>query len=119
MRIRRNDKDNDWQFGNSQADFLIDCNAAVAQNIKTKLQEWKYNFFANKLAGVDYRRFLGQRGQRQLLDEAIKDVILSVDEVLALTKYESLLSDRELALSFAVFSIFSQREQQIQLKVEL
>lgn len=119
MRIHKNDNNNDWQFGHSQADFLVDCNAAVAQNIKTKLQEWKYNFFGNRSAGIDYKRFLGQRGQRRLLDDAIKDVILSIDEVLALTKYESLLNDRELALNFAIFSIFSQREQQVQFKVEL
>lgn len=44
MRIHRNTVDNDWQFGHSQADFLVDCHAGVIQNIKTKLQEWKYNF---------------------------------------------------------------------------
>lgn len=117
MRIHRNTVDNDWQFGHSQADFLVDCHAGVIQNIKTKLQEWKYNFFGNLQAGIDYRTRLGKRGQRQNLDTDIKDIITSPDEVLALTKYESFVNDRELTANFSIYDMYSQEETTDTIKI--
>lgn len=109
MRIRRNDKNNDWCFGYSQTDFFVDNNLGVAQNIKTKFQEWKNDFFANLQAGIDWRTRLGKRNQRKLLDEDVQNLITSIDEVLSLTKYETYLNDREYRIEFECYTIYSQQ----------
>lgn len=119
MKIHKNNSNNDWCFGNSQADFLIDNNLGVAQNIKTKLQEWKYNFFANLEAGINYRLRLGKRGERQNLDFDIQTIIASVEEVVSITKYESLVNDRVLNVNFSVYTIYSEYPIDMSVEVKL
>lgn len=119
MRIRRNDSNNDWCFGHSQADFMIDNNLGVAQNIKTKLQEWKNDFFANLQAGIDYRTRLGNRKQKELLNTDIKTIITNVDEVIALTEYNSYLSDREITVNFSCITIYSQQHLTLSVSIEV
>ena len=118
MRIRRNDSNNDWCFGSSQADFLVDNNLGVAQNIKTKLQEWKNDFFGNLQAGIDWRVRLGLKGQRKELDADIKKVITSIKEVMALTKYESYYNDREYTVTLECYTIYSELPLTIQTTIE-
>ena len=108
MRIRKNDKNNDWNFGHAEIDFLTDNSLAVAQNIKTRLQEWKYDFFANFTGGVDYRTYLGYKGQRNTLDNAIKTVITETVGVISLETYEGFLDDRDYRVEFSYYDVYSQ-----------
>ena len=107
MRIHKNDNFNDWNFGHSSADILTDNSLAVAQNIKTRLQEWKYNFFANMTAGIDYRTRLGQKGQKEALDNDIKEIISNTEGVLSLETYEGYLNDRTYTVHFSYYDMYS------------
>lgn len=107
IKIRKNDENNDWVFGHSQADYLVDNNLAAQQDIKTKIQEWKNDFFANLQAGIDYRTRAGQRGQKDALDNDLKQIIIQRPYVLALTKFESLTYDRDYSADFEVYTVFS------------
>ena len=107
MRIRKNDKDGDWVFGNSGTTFYVDNKLAVAQKIKTRLLEWVGDCFFNQPAGIDYRVRMGQRGQRALLDEDIRRVITETEEVILLSAYSSSLYDRSLVVDFSVYHIYS------------
>ena len=118
MRIRCNDINNDWRFGHSETDFFVDNNQAVAQDLKTKILEWKNDFFANLEAGIDWRNRLGQRGQKDLLDEDIQKIITNSDEVIALTQYRSSLIDRQCDIEFECYTLFSERAISIALSIE-
>ena len=107
MRIRKNDKDGDWVFGNSSATLYVDNGLAVAQKIKTRLLEWVDDCFFNRSAGIDYRVRMGQRGQRALLDEDIRRIIVETEEVVLLSEYNSSLYDRSLIVNFSVYHIYS------------
>lgn len=119
MRIRRNDFNNDWCFGHSEADIIKDNNIGVAQNIKTKLQEWKYNFFANFEAGIDWRTRLGEHKQKNLLEQDIINIIYSIEEVLEIFNFESLIDDRQLSISFECYTIYSQQPTLIEVSIEV
>lgn len=107
MRIRKNDSNNDWLYGHSESDILTDNSIAVAQNIKTRIQEWKYNFFANMTAGIDYRTRLGYKNQKDALDNEIKDIIINTDGVISLETFESYVDDREYTINFTYYDQFS------------
>lgn len=107
MRIRKNDKNGDWVFGNSNTTYYIDNELAVAQKIKTRLLEWFDDCFFNRQAGIDYRVRMGQRGQRALLDEDIRRIIAETEEVILLSEYSSSLYDRDLIVNFSVYHIYS------------
>ena len=119
MKIRKNDKNNDWCFGNSQADFLINNNNAVAQDLKTKLQEWQNDFFANLKAGIDWQTRLGYRKQKTLLDKDIKAIITNNESVLILSSFTSNVRDREYFLSFSVYTIYSELPITIEINIEV
>jgi len=119
MKIRKNDRNNDWCFGNSQADFLIDNNNAIAQDLKTKLQEWKFDFFANLQSGIDWRTRLGYRNQKTLLDRDIKTIITNNENVLILSSYSSEVKDRSFFLSFSVYTIYSELPITIEINIEV
>lgn len=118
MKIRKNDVNNDWCFGNSQADFYIDNNNAVAQDLKTKIQEWKNDFFANLQAGIDWRTRLGYRKQKTSLDKDIKAIITNNENVLILSSYRSEIKEREFTLSFSVYTLYSSQPITIETKIE-
>lgn len=107
MKIRRNDDNGDWTFGHSLTNFYQDNDAAVGQKIKTRLQEWRNDCFFNQEAGIDRRVRMGQRGQRNLLDEDIRKIILDTEEVIALTEYSSSIYDRDMIVNFAVYHQYS------------
>lgn len=107
MKIRCNDSDGDWIFGHSLTDYYQNNNDAVGQKIKTRLQEWQYDCFFNLQAGIDRRTRMGQRGQRNLLDEDIRRIILETPEVIELTKYSSSVYDRDMTVNFSVFHRYS------------
>lgn len=111
MRIRKNDSNNDWCFGHSSIDILTDNSLAVAQHIKTRLQEWKYNFFANMTAGIDYRKRLGYKGQKNFLENDIKSIIVNTEGVLSLESYEGITDDRTYTARFTYYDRFSQELQ--------
>ena len=88
--IRRLDSNDDWCFGRGKSDYSSDRDCFI-QNIKTRFKEWKYNCFFNFGAGIDYKRRLGDKNQKRLLDEEIKFVVSNTDEVIAVGEIDSAL----------------------------
>ena len=105
--IRRLDSNDDWCFGRGKSDYASgrDC---VALNLKTRLREWKYNCFFNLEAGIDYKRRLGDKNQKDILDSEIKFVSANTDEVVAIGEINSSLdtSSRAYTASLEVQDIY-------------
>ena len=108
LKIRVNTSDNDWTFGNASTNFYVDNSLAVEQDLKTSLQEWKYDWFADLEAGIDWKTRLGNKNQRQLLDADIQNLVTSKFYVLSLENFESFVSDRTYTATFIVTHIFSE-----------
>ena len=77
--IRRLDSNDDWCFGRGTSDYASneDC---VIQNLRTRLKEWKYNCFFARLNGIDWITRLGDKNQKELLDEDTKKCLISYNE---------------------------------------
>lgn len=79
MIVRQVDYRNDWKFGKGKNDYLRD-KAAVAQSIRTRVQEFLGDCFFNTLAGVDWFNLLGGK-DLIALNLRIKTVILNTQDV--------------------------------------
>jgi len=60
MRVRAIDSDGDWLFGKGRNDYKVD-RAAIAQNIKTRLQMFLADCFFALDQGIDWFNLLGSR----------------------------------------------------------
>lgn len=115
--IRRLDNYDDWCFGRGKADYA-NKNDGVAFNVKTRLREWKYNWFNDYERGIDWRTRLGSKTQKIALDSDIKQVIEETEGVLSIRSLESSLnvSDRSYTASISIDTIYGE-ELQLDIKI--
>lgn len=74
MIIRKIDGTGDWQFGHGLSDYAKD-EAAINENIKTRILSWIGDCFFALQEGVDWRNRLEVGQQKELRDE-IATIIL-------------------------------------------
>jgi hypothetical protein len=90
MIVRALDENNDWTFGKGRNNYYRDQDA-IAQNIKTRLQEFLGNCFFNLPAGIDWWNLLGSKNQLGL-ELAVRTTILNTAFVSAIVKLEVALN---------------------------
>ena len=110
MQVRAIRKDNEgyseWLFGHSIADYKNGLNQII-QDIYTALYEWKYNCFFALDNGIDWSTRLGYKGQKDLLDQDIIEIIQNRQGVLNLSNFNSTLEGRHYYSSCEVFTEYS------------
>ena len=110
MQVRATQKDSEgyseWLFGHSIADYKNGLNQII-QDIYTALYEWKYNCFFALDNGLDWSSWLGYKGQKDLLDQDIIEVIQNRQGVLNLSNFNSTLESRHYYSSCEVFTEYS------------
>lgn len=110
MRVRAQDANGDYTFGQSAANFLVDSNAAVAQTIGTRLLLWEGEWFLDVTEGTPWlQRVLGAH-TKPLYDAAIQQRVLGTLGVNSIDEYTSTLdpASRGLAVSMKVSTQFGQ-----------
>lgn len=80
MRYRKLDADGDFTFGHGSTDFLVDSPDAVAQAIKTRLQEWKGEWFLDVSEGTPWQALMG-KGTQKNIDPELRARILGTEGV--------------------------------------
>lgn len=107
--IRANDENNDWIYGIGANAYKKE-NAGIAQDIKTRLQEWKGDCFFELEAGVDWlNRF--SDGNKKLLIEECRSIILKTEGVVNVVFIDSFLNGRDLTLNYTVQTIYTKEIQ--------
>lgn len=106
MRIRNIDKNNDWRFGKGFSDYTKD-GYAVCLDIKLQIQEWYQDCFFNLVKGIAWDVRLGEKNQKELLDEDIYRIASNVDGVLNIENFDSILDGRRYRCSFEVYQMYS------------
>ena len=105
MIVRALDVNNDWQFGKGRNDYKKDI-AAVAQNIKTRLQSFLGDCFFDLGAGIDWFNLLGSKN-RYALNLAVRTNILNTNYVTGISELTAQLeTDRKLTLQYSVKTVF-------------
>lgn len=106
MRVRAIDQNHDWMFGKGQNDYL-QANAAIAQNINTRLKSFLGNCFFDLGAGIDWFNLLGEKDQTAL-SLSISSVILNTAEVTGILQISTgLNSNRQFTVQYKVQTVYS------------
>ena len=109
MRVRAIDDDGDWLFGRGQNDYQKNVNA-VAQNIRTRLQEFLGDSFFNMGAGIDWYNLLGSKDQTAL-NLAISSIILNTRYVTGIRQLDVEINEsRAATITYQVQTSFGDVE---------
>lgn len=106
MRVRAIDKDNDWTFGAGKQSYKVDAEA-ISQNVKTRLQSFRGDFFWNTEEGIDWFNLL-EKGRQAELERALRVTVLTTEGVVAINSFEAIVNGRELNVSYNIKTIYSQ-----------
>lgn len=98
----------EWDFGHGFSSYKNEVNE-IAQDIETALYEFKYNCFFDLESGIDWVTRLGKKGQKDLLDTDIQNIIINRYGVLGIDNFESILLGRTYSCSCTVYHIFSEQ----------
>lgn len=100
------DKNGDWVFGKSKADYLSNENA-VRQNLETRLMEHKNDWFDDEDKGIDYDFYLTNKQTQKELENAIKYTMLTTEDVANILSFDTELNNRELSIKARVQTIYN------------
>jgi len=89
MRYRALDANGDYTFGRGQGNFLINSPACVAQAVQTALLLKQGEWFLDTTVGVPYDTKVLGYGTSSTYDLTIREAILNVEGVTAITSYSS------------------------------
>lgn len=104
--VRAIDSNGDWTYGAGRGNYLS-YNAAIAQNINTRLNSFLGNCFFDLGAGIDWFNLLGSKDTTSL-NLAIGSVILNTAQVVGILQLgTSLSSDRVFTVSYSVQTVYS------------
>lgn len=106
MRVRALDGTGDWLFGKGQNDYKTG-NAAVAQNIQTRLSSFLGDCFFDLGAGIDWFNLLGGKDQIAI-NLAVNAVILNTENVTGILQVGlNLSTSRIISISYKVQTTYS------------
>lgn len=106
MRVRKNTSSGDWQFGRSKYDYIKDDDA-IAQNIKTRLQSFKNDWFLDTEANIDWLNLLGQRGTEEEIKSEVERVVLETEGVIQINDISLSVTERDANIAVTVTTIFN------------
>lgn len=90
MKVRELDKNHDWSFGLSLANYL-DKSQAIAQCVKTKLLSLKNDWFLNRNDGIEWFDYLTKNPNTRQLEIDVKTEVFKVDGVISIDSFDILL----------------------------
>lgn len=108
MRYRALSADGDYSFGQSEANFLINSPAAVAQSVKTRLLLFTGEWFLDKTEGMPWAEKILGTGTRAFYDRAIQERTLATEGVTSIDEYSSELdpATRHLSVSMTISTAY-------------
>ena len=106
MRVRNLDKNGDWSFGKGQSDYVRNIDSVVL-DVQMRLKEWYRDCFFNLEQGIPWNIRLGSHNQKELLDQDIQQTALSVEGVLNIFNFSSVVIGRRYTCQFDIYTIYS------------
>ena len=98
---------NDYSFGNGQADFITGLDECL-QTCRTTLMQLKGEWFLDGRDGVAWGDVLAQRTNEQGLAELIKKTLLTVSGVNAVTAFSVSIDDRHAYIVASIATDFGE-----------
>lgn len=107
MIVRSLDVNGDWRFGKGRNDYLSN-NAAIVQNVSTRLNSYLGDCFFAQDQGIDWFNLLGSKNELAL-EAAVRAVILNTDNVTRLVDVSIVLDEntRQINMRYVIETIYS------------
>jgi len=106
MKIRRIDKNWDWTFGNGIANYATD-NEAVLQNVATRIKSFKYDWFLDNEANIDWFKILSMKDNEDIIKSEIERVVLESEGVIRIKSLEiTKLDNRRILIELILDTIY-------------
>lgn len=99
MRVRKQDANGDYVWGNQQSDFWINAPDGVAQAIQTRLALFVGEWFLDVTDGTPWTTQVLDKYTKDQYDAAIQDRILGTPGVIQITNYSSSVNTTTRALT--------------------
>ena len=96
---------NDYSFGNGQADIITGLDECL-QKCKTTLMQLRGEWFLDSRDGVPWGDVLGQRTDTQLLTETIKKTLLGIDTVTSVDAISVDMGERQALVIASIGTVY-------------
>ncbi len=97
----------DWTFGKGVDNYLTG-NAEIAQNVSTRIKSFKYDWFLDGEAHIDWFGILGQQNNEQEILDEVRRVTLSTEGVAKITNLEVLsITDRKADIELTITTVLN------------
>ena len=103
--IRALDKNHDWMFGQGLQSYKFKSDE-IEQNIKSRILSWKNDCFFALSEGVNWNQYFNS-GNKLLLDQDIKRVIIQTNGVSQLLDFQTEIKNRVYIGSYTYQDIYS------------
>lgn len=109
MRYRTLSPNDDYVFGQGQAEFMVDSPETVAQAVRTRLRLSTGEWFLDTTEGTPYATEILGAGTQSLYDSAIKERVVGTPGVVSIDDYSSYLGqDRALTVTMTISTQYGQ-----------
>lgn len=106
MIVRALDQNGDWTFGKGQSNYLTK-NDAIRQSIKTRLKSFKFNWFLDSQANIDWFNLIGRYSVKSAIESEIERVIIQTENVLSAVVDNLVIDERIIKPKYTVTTIYS------------
>lgn len=115
MRYRKLTDDDDYTFGNSQADFYRDVPMAVGQAAKTRLLLWLGEWYLNIDEGTPYLQGILGKYSLETAETTIRDRVQDTEGLANIENLEGILDaeNRHLSVGITINTIYGPTTVQI------
>ena len=113
MIIRKIDANGDWRFGKGLADYATE-EAAIEENVQTRVLSWLYDCFFDLEEGIDWRSRLDVGDKTDLEAEVRKTILQSFGVVGVNSVIVTYVSTTRLyRIEYSIDTIYSQSFQSV------
>jgi hypothetical protein len=101
MKYRKLDANDDYQFGNGNADFHKDTPETVAQAVVTRLRLWAAEWFLDTTDGTPYQAGVLGKNNKAKADASVRERILGTTGVSGILEFDSFFNPDLRTYSFS------------------
>ena len=87
MRVSGLDSNSDWSFGRGKANYKTN-DAAIGQNVVTRLKSFKNDCFVDTEANIDWISLLGRKDAKELIYSEVERVTLATEGVASIDRLQ-------------------------------
>lgn len=108
MAVAGLNSDLDWTFGKGRANYKTKS-AEILQNVITRIKSFKFDWFADIDAHIDWFTLLGNKNNEQAILNELQRVILSTDGVAIISELEVVsVNERRASIRLRYTDIFGE-----------